>query len=509
MGLLPILTLIVTLTVLKWKAKRAAVVSWALALVIAAGAYGLTATGFFVASGKGLALSLFVLLIIWPSVMLYHVVQDSGAMKTISRFLLWVTKDRILQCLLLSWCFAAFVQGISGFGMPVVIAAPLMVGMGFSPVAAATTTLVGHSWAVTYGSMASSYYTIQLVTSLPGPELSYWMGMMFLLPILICGFSVAHIDKGLDGLRRAVLPVLVIGLAMGLVMWGAAVFGFEQLASVLAGAVGCAAVAGFSRAAGQFGTVRAESEEATAVMPRGVALFPYGFLVVSILFFQIGPIKEALSGVKLAFDFPAVTTRLGYLVEAEEAYSAIQLFSHPFLFLLAAIAIGSLLFVRGGHCRSDVIGGAFRKTVKQSVNTTISITFMVMMALLMNDSGMTRILAVSAAEGAGSLYPFLAPFIGVLGSFMTGSNTNSNVLFGALQVQAAVSMGVSPLIMASAQSIGGSIGSAVAPAKAVLGATTVNLTGSEGEILQKTVAYCFLNVAVVGVLTWILIRWVG
>jgi lactate permease len=128
---------------------------------------------------------------------------------------------------------------------------------------------------------------------------------------------------------------------------------------------------------------------------------------------------------------------------------------------------------------------------------------MVMMALVMNDSGMTNMLALGMAEATGSLFPIVAPFIGVLGSFLTGSNTNSNVMFGALQIETAKVLGISTVIMAAVQSVGGSVGCSIAPSKVLIGSATVGLNGRESEILNRTIPYCMLITLLVGINAWI------
>ena len=129
----------------------------------------------------------------------------------------------------------------------------------------------------------------------------------------------------------------------------------------------------------------------------------------------------------------------------------------------------------------------------------------VMMALVMNDAGMTATLAHGIARATGPLFPLLSPFIGVLGCFMTGSNTTSNVMFGALQVETARGLGVSTVLIAAAQSVGGSLGSIVAPAKVLIGAVVVGLAGREGEVMGRAIPYCLVLVLLVGLQTWLFV----
>ena len=138
----------------------------------------------------------------------------------------------------------------------------------------------------------------------------------------------------------------------------------------------------------------------------------------------------------------------------------------------------------------------------------IGIVTMVGMALAMTDSGMTYALANGMKSVAGAFYPLVAPFIGVLGAFMTGSNTNSNILFGALQRDTAMLLGISTTAVLAAQTTGGALGSMLAPAKVVVGCSTVGLAGQEGPVLRRGVAYGLAIAAVMGLvaLAWVQLR---
>jgi lactate permease len=130
---------------------------------------------------------------------------------------------------------------------------------------------------------------------------------------------------------------------------------------------------------------------------------------------------------------------------------------------------------------------------------------MVMMALVMVDSGMTFLLAQGMAKATGRLFPVASTFIGVLGTFLTGSGANSNVMFAALQVETAKVLGISTVIIAAAQSVGGSIGGAISPAKVLLGATMVGLDGGESEVMKKTLPYCLGVALCTGIVAWLFV----
>jgi lactate permease len=144
-------------------------------------------------------------------------------------------------------------------------------------------------------------------------------------------------------------------------------------------------------------------------------------------------------------------------------------------------------------------------TVRQVITSSIGIAAMVGMAVVMSHAGMTEILARGLAQGMGELFPLASPWIGVLGAFMTGSNTNANVVFAALQKRTADLLGYSAAIILAAQTSGAAIGSVIAPTKIIVGASTAGLTGKEGLVLRALLLYVAILIVGVSLATWILI----
>jgi lactate permease len=126
---------------------------------------------------------------------------------------------------------------------------------------------------------------------------------------------------------------------------------------------------------------------------------------------------------------------------------------------------------------------------------------MVAMAVIMEHAGMTDSLARGLAEGVGYIFPFVAPWIGALGAFMTGSNTNSNVVFGALQLRTAQLLGFSAALILAGQTAGAGLASVIAPTKIVVGASTAGMAGREGEVMRKLLVYTGLSVLLISALT--------
>ncbi len=532
----PLVVLLVTMLGLKWKARRAGFLAYITALAAGGLLFGGHSFLLAVSSAKGLSLALFVVLIIWSSAFMFQVVSETGAIPGISRWMASLCNDRLMLGLLISWCLSGVIQAVAGFGVPVAVCSSLMMAAGYDPAISAVSSLVGHAWAVTFGSMGSSYYTLALATGIPAGTLSHWAGLTFVVPTIATGLAVAHIIEGRSGLRKGMVKVLVVGMAMGLVQWAVAVAGSAQVAALLGSLTGVLLLALLARKARlqpgadlddglpaatapaacvHADVPRADAQHATdPTSPSGggrsvhVALIPYYGTIVLTLISQIAPVKRFFGPLKVGMNYPALITTQGFQVPAEKGYAAIGIFSHPAPIISLAVLIGLAVFMRKGLLQRQSIRRVAEATVKQCFPTTVSVAFMCMMALVMNDTGMTGEMALGVSRVAGRLFPLVSPFIGVLGCFMTGSNTNSNVLFGAFQVEMARSLGLSATLLAGAQSCGGSLGSSIAPAKVLLGSSTSGLVGREGELLRNCLPYCLAIVSLVGLqallATWLL-----
>lgn len=506
LAFLPIFVLLATILLFNWGAPKSGAISWFVAIIVGIFAFGADFRLLALANSKGMSLSLYVLLIIWGAVFLYNIVEKIGAVKVIGDTMTKVTGDRLLQCLLMAWCFSSFMQGIAGFGVPVAVVAPIMLVMGFPPAVAAAACLVGHSWAISFGSMGSSYYTIQLVTKIPGEVIGPWMAVLFVVPMLATGLAVAHIYGGMAAVRRGAPVIVVTTAVMGFMCWFMNILGAAQLATLIPALLGCGTIAVMARTGLYKSDLTAEQlDRAVGPRPMGfnLAFAPYYILILLSILSQVKGISQIFAPYTWGLDYPAIQTAAGFAVKAEKLYSRINILTHPAPLLVAAAFLGYIVFSAAGRWKPGTALEAVKITFSQCVPTSIGIITMVMMALIMNDTGMTNLLAQGMAKATGVLFPVVSPFIGVLGAFLTGSNTNSNVMFGSLQTETAKVLGISTVIMAAVQSVGGSVGCSIAPAKVLIGTATTGLDGREREVMQRTLPYCGLIALLVGINAWL------
>ena len=159
---------------------------------------------------------------------------------------------------------------------------------------------------------------------------------------------------------------------------------------------------------------------------------------------------------------------------------------------------------RAGRCTAGAGPRILAATVRGVLTSSISIVAMVSMAVIMSHAGMTAILAEGMASAVGAAFPIISPWIGALGAFMTGSNTNSNVIFAALQLRTAELLAISAPWILAAQTAGGAVGSVIAPTKVVVGAATAGMEGREGEVIRKLDVYVFPMVLLLAAATWLI-----
>ena len=496
----PIVFLLAAILWLNWGAPTAGAIASVLAVALALLVFGAAPDHVGIASAKGISLSIFVLTIVWTSVYLFNVLDKLNAISAIGRSMAVLARDELVQGLIIAWGFSSFIQGITGFGVPVAVSAPLLIMLGFSPARAAAMSLVGHGWAVTFGSMGSSYYTIQLVTGIEGSVIAPHMALLFAPVIVASGFLVAYTHGGLGAAVRSLPLVIVTGALMAAAMYALALVGAPQIASTVPGIIGMVALAALSRVPLIRPSTKSEDtasappdqtvdQSKSKPMPFQLAFMAYFLLIALSIISQIGPIKDAVSGLQLSLDYPGFTTNQGFVVSPAEDYAPIRLLNHPAPLILFSTIISVAVYALVGRWRSGIALESAKLTYRQSIKSTISVTTMVIMAVVMADTGMTTLLARGIATISGPLFPLVSPFIGLLGAFMSGSNTNSHVMFGLLQMETAEALGIGAVTISSIQSIGASVGSSMAPAKVLVGASVVGLAGKERDIFRIVIPY--------------------
>ena len=421
LALSPILVVLVLMVGLRWGGSRAGPVGWLVALMVGFLFFGATPQVLFYSQIRGVLLSLYVLYIIWMALVLYHVVNEAGAIMVIGRTMARLTQDKTLQLLILSWAFSSFLQGVAGFGVPIAVVAPLLIGLGFSPVISVAAVAIGHSWSVTFGDIASSFQALIAATGIEGRELAPWSSVFLGLACFACGLAAVHVYRGLKGLRRALLAILVMGVAMTVTQYLLAVNGLWNVAGFMAGlagllAGGVMARVPFYRTEESVPEGARETDDHKRDPGPLLAVSAYLILVVMVTAAElITPLHEVLNQVVISVNFPEVSTTLGWLTEAGPGRT-ISVFGHPGALLGYTCVFAYLLYRRTGHYRPGALGRIWRGTLSSAVPSTIGIASLVGMAMIMDHFGMVHLLARGISETVGFAFPLFSPLVGPLGA---------------------------------------------------------------------------------------------
>ncbi len=491
---LPILAVLALMTLAQWSSPRAGAAGWLVGLVVAVAAFGLTWDVFWVSQAKGLLLSAFVLGVLWPALLLYHLVNSVGGIHALARALQQLITDEGLLLIVVAWAFGGMLEGLAGFGLPIAIVAPILVRLNVQPVVAVAAVAVGHAWSVTFGDMGVIFETLTGLVSVDEIRLAQAAGLLLGLACVACGIGTARIL----GYGRKWRAVLILGVLMGVAQYALAVTRLTPLAAFGAGLAGILGAIALTR-------LRARHEPAAAPLdlPRtglGAAILAYGSLSgVLALITLVEPLNDALRAVAWQASFPGVETRTGYAVPPGSG-QVFRWLVHPGTAILFVTLVSYAAFRARGICAAGHWRPVLSASWRSARPAALGIFIMVGLAYLMDHTGMTLLIAEAMSRALQDVYPLAAPLVGVLGAFATGSNNNSNVLLAAVQENVAALLAIAPHLLLAAQTTGGSLGSMIAPAKIVVGTSTVGLRGRDGEVLRLTLPYGLVITLGVGLL---------
>jgi lactate permease len=531
-ALLPIIALLVLLTILRWSAAQAGPVGFFVGAVIALALFQTPVFTLGVATAKGFWDSIFILYIVWTALFLYIVVKNAGVFETFQRGITEFTPNRLVQFIAFGLVFVLFLQSTAGFGTPIAVVAPLLIGLGIKPLYAVALALIGHVWGNTFGSLAISWIAMNLVVDVEQATTTLVSSAVLLAVAVI--FSIVTLAV-LFGGRRALLdgwPLIVIfGAIYGLGQIAIAPF-IPELAAIVPATVALGAVfllpripryqermdAGvrpeiMSDGRGEGSQAPGEAKVEAAAEKKGnrpslvYGFIPYyGLVGFSILALALTELIGPLGDIELGFGFPEVSTGYGVVREAAEVYSGLNPIGHPGTAILISGLVGYAAFAARGYLSWNEFPDALKQTAKMAVPPSVAIIGFLTLSQVMDHSGQTFVLAQGIAEVAPAwLYPAGAVFIGIIGAFITSSNTASNVLFAPLHVQAAASLGIGDGAVLGGQMAGGAIGNAIAPANVALGTGTAGISGQEGPVLRITLAWA-AAMGVLGALTILLLQ---
>lgn len=496
----PLLIILILIVGARWSLIRTGLAAWGWTLAVGLLSFGAGPAVIAVSQAKALILAMDVLPIVWGALLFYIVCEEAGVIRAVGDGLARAVPWKPLRALTLAWAFASFLQGAGGFGVPVVITAPLLLAAGFSPLQAVTLPFIGHSWAVTFGSLGTSFQALLSASGLEARILAGPSAFVLGILCLISGVLVGWLASGKGEFRRLLPVLLICGAAMAGAQYLLAVSGFWQIGSLGGGLAGLLVVFVAARILRGRDPAPAESPDRKFIL----GLSAYLILIVVILGAQwIRPVQDALRSVVWKPAIPEAATALGFSTPAVEA-ARIAPFGHPgALLAYSAIAVFTLFRTLGWYPPHPT-GRILRGTARRALPVSVGILLMVGVSTLLSYSGMTARLAEGLTAAVGGAFPAFAPWLGAVGAFLTGSNTNSNLMFAPLQQSMARALGMKEEILLAAQTAGGAVGSVLSPAKVGVGAIGVAGELKEGDVLRKLLIPIGLLLAAASVITLLL-----
>ena len=513
---MPIIALLFLMVVLQWGASKAAPVGLALAILVAVTLYRANGQLLFFETLKGVWSSLTVLITIWPAILIYEVTHEAEAFNVFRRGLQKISPNELLQVLTFGWVFVSFLQGVTGFGVPVAVGAPLLIGIGVRPLWAVMIGLLGHTWGNTFGTLGVAWEALISTTGLAGDSVAItalWAAGFIWLFNMVAGFMISFWYGKMEAVKKIWPAILIISFIHG----GGQLI-VSQYNDMLAAFLPASVALGSVFLLGKLKRFREPWEiDNSPVMDRSFvdhpveqqnvvkaltvhqAFVPYYVLIgVTLAVLIVPQVKTVFSKVQIGFAFPETATAFGFINGAQSKFSPLRPFAHPGMFLLIAAVLGYIFFQRRGAVESGGFSRIMKRTVKKTLPATIGIVVLIVMSSLMGATGQIQVLAEGTAMFTGVFYAALAPVIGMLGSFITSSNLASNILFGQFQQTTAGLLGFSQNAILGAQTAGGAIGATVCPGNIILGTTTAGILGKEGTIVRMILPVTFGVALVVG-----------
>jgi lactate permease len=459
------------------------------ASLLALSVFGLDLGELAVAAVRGVWTGGWILLIVLPALLLFEVLDRSGALDHLA-----TAADRLAptpgrELLLLAFVLPSFLQGAAGFGAPIAMSAPLLVRRGVAPVTAVAACLLGYQWSVTFGSMGSSYFMAEATARLSEPDArSFALRAAVVLGIsaIVSGLLVLRRGRHAPGDRwRA--------LAIGAVMAGALVAvvavqpALGSTAAGLAGLVACWVLLP------NRGTPRPGGGDLA------VAASPYAVLTVAAAIgFAVPAVRGLFDRVPaLAPELPGAQAAFGFATPAAAVTPVFRPLLHPLPYVLLAIVVAIVAYRRRGWWAPSTGGEVLRAWTRRSRAVATSILGLTLLAAVLTDAGMVAALADLLARTLGQGFVLVSAPLGTLGTVLTGSTTASNALFASLQAEVAVAIGVLPAVLLVGQTAGGNIGNAIAPAVAAVGTAAAGASRREGEVLRRNLVDVGLLLVVV------------
>ncbi len=542
---IPIVLTIVLMVGFNWPAKKVMPLAWVTVVILAGGVWKVNLQWLTGATIFGGLSAFNILVIVFGAILLMNTLQNSGAIKVINKTFYGISPDRRIQAIIVAFLFGAFIEGAAGFGTPAALAGPLLVGLGFPPLAAAMVALVGNSTPVSFGAVgtpvlggvSSVLGSPDIMAQIEGAgftsqsflhHVGIWasrphtvMGILMPLIIVMMLTKLFGEKKSFKDAFEVAPFAIFAGLSFVIPYILIAYFFGPELPSLASGLIALAIVItatkkGFlqpkttwdfaNKSKWDSSWISTEETAAaididTSEISQFMAWLPY--ILVSLIL-VITRVEQF--GLKQLLTSSSVTLSWNGIMGTGLNYSLQYLYlpgTVPFILV-------SILTAFMHKMKPDHIKKTWAHSLKQVIPAAIALTFAIAMVQVMLNSGnnnsgqvgMMVALSTAAANVFQGIWPLVAPFIGILGAFMSGSNTTSNVLFSGFQYGVADQVGASRLVILGLQVVGGAAGNMICVHNVVAACTTVGVLGKEGKVIRTNIIPCVIYALTAGIFAY-------
>ena len=493
LAIIPVLLLIILMAFFKMSGDKSSVISLVVTMLIAFFGFHFPVndllSSFLYGALKAVSP---ILIIILMAIFSYNVLLKTEKMEIIKQQFSSISTDKSIQVLLLTWGFGGLLEAMAGFGTAVAIPAAILVSLGFKPVFSATVSLIANSVATAFGAIGTPVLVLAKETNLDVLVLSanvvlQLSVLMFLIPFVLLFLT----DPKLRSLPKNIfLSLLVGGVSLGSQYVAARYMGAESPA-IIGSILSIIVIVAYGK------LTASKEEKARKSTLKGLEVLNAWSIYLLILFLIVltSPLFPGLrttlennwvTRISLPINDSTMNYTVSWLPVSARRQTCLQKVKLPH-----------------GSAKIWELFAVLWNTVKQLKKTFITVICLVSLSTIMDTAGMISVIATALAVATGSLYPLFAPVIGCLGTFITGSDTSSNILFGKLQANVAGHIQVSPDWLSAANTVGATGGKIISPQSIAIATSAGNQQGKEGEILKSAIPYALAYVLITGVIVYI------
>jgi lactate permease len=513
----PLVILLIALAGFRLKAHLSALISLSATLLIVVAVFHMPIRLALLATAFGAGYGLFpIFWIVFPVIFMYQLTVRAGTFGLMQECLVGVTEDSRLQLLLIAFIFGAFFEGAAGFGTPVAVCATILMGLGFPPLQSAGLALLANTAPVAFGALGTPVIALHGVTGLDILLLTHVIATLLTPFCILVPFWLIWAFTDFRSMIEIWPPILATGMTFGLAQLLVARLHGPWLVDISAAVISLIVFVLFLRLWKPKRILNAARQDVTH-LPRSLsrnharvvvrAAVPWIILTLFVTIWGTPRFASWIDGITTLrlpiHGLDRIVFRVPPVVPAPTSEAAVFTFNW-------LSATGSGIFI-AAILAAIVMGLRPRAILQVFVETVISTRLtMITIAALMSIGYLTRFAGLDATLGlafarTGALYPFFGTLVGWLGTASTGSDTSSNVLFGGMQKFTAQQLGISPYIMASANSSGGVMGKMVAPQSVVVASTATGTYGNEGTIFRFVLIHSIALACLMGVLVFLLV----